>query len=475
MTAAPTKASRSGAIERARAYVESGTFERDLARRVAHKTESQKLPDTLPALQRYLDEEMVPAFKRMGFDIHIYANPLAGQGPVLLASRLEDAALPTVLGYGHGDVIRGLEDQWTKGKGPWVTARDGERLYGRGTADNKGQHTINMAALEAVMAERGGRLGFNARFIIEMGEEAGSKGLAELVAANKAAFAADVLIASDGPRVKQVRVTMTLGCRGAINFDLVCDLREGGHHSGNWGGLIANPGVILANAIASIVGPEGELLVAALKAPVMSTAVKQALADVEIDGGADGPSVDAWWGEKGLTPAERVYGSNSFNVLAFATGTPGRPVNAIPPKAVANCQLRFVAGTRPGEVMPALQAHLDAKGFRTVQVLPPPAVNDGQFAATRTEPDHPWALFVAASLQRSANAKPAIVPQMGGSICNDVFTDILGLPTVWLPHSYASCSQHAPDEHILMPLTRSAIEVMAGLYWDIGAGHAPKT
>ena len=207
---------------------------------------------------------MAPAFARLGFTTRIYDNPLPGQGPVLLATRIEDAKLPTVLGYGHGDVIRGLEDQWTKGKGPWVTARDGDRLYGRGTADNKGQHTINMAALEAVREERGGRLGFNAKFIIEMGEEAGSKGLAELVAAHKADFAADVLVASDGPRVKPERPTMTLGCRGAINFDLVCDLREGGHHSGNWGGLIANPGIILAHALASIVGPKGELLVPAL-------------------------------------------------------------------------------------------------------------------------------------------------------------------------------------------------------------------
>ncbi len=50
---------------------------------------------------------------------------------------------------------------------------------------------------------------------------------------------------------------MALGCRGAVNFDLVVDLREGGHHSGNWGGLIANPGFILAHALASIVGTEG--------------------------------------------------------------------------------------------------------------------------------------------------------------------------------------------------------------------------
>ena len=50
----------------------------------------------------------------------------------------------------------------------------------------------------------------------------------------------------------------------------------------------------------------------------------------------------------------------------------------------------------------------------------------------------------------------------------------LDLPVIWIPHSYAACSQHAPDEHILMPVARSALAVMAGLYWDIGAGETPK-
>jgi len=468
------RANRAGAMARARGYVEGGAFEHDLARRVAFKTESQNLPDSLPQLRAYLDEEMVPAFARLGFSSRIYDNPRPGQGPVLLASHFEDANVPTVLGYGHGDVVRGLEDLWTKGKGPWILARDGARLYGRGTADNKGQHTINMAALDAVKAERGGRLGFNAKFIIEMGEEAGSKGLAELVASHKAEFAADVLVASDGPRVKPERPTLSLGCRGALNFDLVCDLREGAHHSGNWGGLIANPGIILAHALASITGPKGELRLAALRAPPMSPAVKAALADVEIDAGADGPAVDAWWGEPELSPAERVYGANVFNILAFTTGTPGRPMNAIPPKAVANCQLRFVAGTDTQSILPALQQHLNSEGFQSVQVTAPPASNSGGFAATRTEPDHPWVGFVAASLQRSDNSKPALIPQTGGSICNDVFTDVLGMPTIWVPHSYAACSQHAPDEHLLLPLARSAVQLMAGLYWDIGEGKAPR-
>src|SRR5262249_44888389 len=158
--------------------------------------------------------------------------------------------------------------------------------------------------------------GFNAKFIIEMGEEAGSKGLAELVAAHKGDFAADLLVASDGPRVKPERPTITLGCRGAINFDLVCELREGGHHSGNWGGALANPALVLANALASIVGPTGQLLVSALQAPPMSHSVKEALADVDLDGGESGPEINPWWGEPGLTPAERVYGTNVFHVLA---------------------------------------------------------------------------------------------------------------------------------------------------------------
>jgi acetylornithine deacetylase/succinyl-diaminopimelate desuccinylase-like protein len=463
---------REGAVKRAEGYFDGGGFEAELSGLVAIRTESQKLPESLSDCHAYLDSAMRPAFEAMGFACRIYDNPLPGQPPVLLATRFEDEALPTVLGYGHGDVVTGMEDAWTKGAGPWITARDGERLYGRGTADNKGQHLVNMAALRAVMAERS-RLGFNCKFMIEMGEETGSKGLAELVAAQKADFAADVLIASDGPRAKQDRPTLTLGCRGAVNFDLVVNLREGAHHSGNWGGLLANPGFILAHALASIVGPTGELLVEALKAPPMSQAVKDALSDVTVEGGADGPTVDEWWGEPGLSPAERVYAANAFNILAFSTGTPGKPVNAIPPTAVANCQLRFVAGTGVAGIIPALERHLAAHRHRLVTVMPPPKVNDGSFRASRTEPDHPWAMFVRGSLERTAGAKPAIVPSMGGSICNGVFTDILGIPAIWIPHSYAGCSQHAPDEHILMPLMRDALRLMAGLYWDIGAGGMP--
>src|SRR6202034_2257116 len=141
---------------------------------------------------------------------------------------------------------------------------EGERWYGRGTADNKGQHSINLAALSLVLEARG-RLGFNVKFLIETGEETGSPGLRAICETEREALAADVLIASDGPRLRSDLPTLFLGTRGVCNFDLTVNLREGGHHSGNWGGLLANPGTVLSNAIASLVDARGRILVEKLR------------------------------------------------------------------------------------------------------------------------------------------------------------------------------------------------------------------
>ena len=463
---------RDRAITAATDYLDSGGFEADMARRVAIPSESQTT-DGLPHCARYLDDEMIPAFQAMGFETQVFQNPLPDCGPILLATRHEVSGLPTVLGYGHGDVIRGLDDQWTEGAGPWETARDGERLYGRGTADNKGQHGINMAALRAVLDTRGA-LGFNAKFMIETGEENGSAGVKEVVEANMDAFAADVFIASDGPRVRVDQPTISLGARGAQNFDLICHMRDGGHHSGNWGGALADPAAMLSHAIATIVTPKGQIQVKEWLPPQMTNAVRDALKGVELDGGPDGPAVDRDWGEPGLTPAENVYAWNSFAVLAMTSGNPASPVNAIAPHARAHCQLRYIAGTDVADILPALRRHLDAHGFAHVEVAPPPEANSAGFGASRTELDDPWAVWVRQSVERSTGQVPVIIPQMGGSICNDIFTDIMGLPAIWLPHSYTACSQHAPNEHVLIPLCREALGLMAGLYWDLGDPQVAK-
>ena len=455
--------SRDRAIAHAEKYFDEGGFFADLARRVAIPTESQN-PERAADLRRYLAGEMQPSFERLGFSCRIYDNPVAKYGPFLVAERIEDPALVTVLSYGHGDVIRGQDASWKAGLDPWTLKRDGDRLYGRGTADNKGQHSINLAGVAAALATRG-KLGFNIKVLIETGEEVGSPGLKDFCSKNKNLLKADVLIASDGPRLQPGRPTMFLGSRGAFNLDLLVDLREGGHHSGNWGGLLANPGIILAHALASITGPKGEIKLKEWRPDTLAPAVREALAGLEVDGGADGPKVDPDWGEPDLTPAERVFGWSSFEVLAFTTGNPDRPVNAIPPRASAHVQLRYVVGVDPADIVPALQRHLADAGFPMVKVT---AAREGFFQATRLDPRHPWVIWAKNSLEKTSRQQTAILPNLGGSLPNDIFADDLGLPTVWIPHSYASCNQHAPNEHMLAPVARDALRLMAGLMWDLG-------
>jgi acetylornithine deacetylase/succinyl-diaminopimelate desuccinylase-like protein len=452
--------SRAQAISAAERYFDDGRFLVDLARRVAIPTESQN-PARAAALADYLENEMAESLERMGFTCRIIENPSPGHGPFLVGERIEDPKLPTVLTYGHGDVIRGQDEQWRSGLAPWKLHREGDRIYGRGTADNKGQHTINLAALETVLRARG-RLGFNLKVLLETGEEVGSPGLKAMCEQNKERLRADVLIASDGPRLQPQRPTLFLGSRGALNFDVVVDLRAGGHHSGNWGGLLANPGIILAHAIASITDARGAIRVPEWRPNSLTPSVKLALKDLQVDHSDE-------WGEPGLTPAERVFGWCSFEVLAFVTGNPERPVNAIPPRASAHCQLRYVVGIDPADIVPALERHLAREGFNSVVVK---QAREGFFPATRLDPEHPWVRWAETSIARTAGAKPAILPNLGGSLPNDVFSETLGLPTVWVPHSYANCSQHAPDEHLLASVARDALRLMTGLFWDLGESEA---
>lgn len=454
--------SRNEAISRIESYFDNGTFKTDLARRVAIRTESP-IPKSRPQLYLYLIDEISPYLEAMGFNCQVFDNPSNDGGPFLVARRYESGNVPTVMTYGHGDVVRGYDEQWREGLNPWLVTEEGERWYGRGTADNKGQHTINLAAMKTVLETRG-QLGFNVVALIETGEECGSPGLKDFCATHKELFEADVFIASDGPRLQPDIPTIFMGSRGVFNFTMTICLRDGSHHSGNWGGLLANPGVMMAHALATIVDAKGQILVGAWKSKPMTNSVRQALAKLKVGGGDGSPEIDPEWGEPGMTAEEKVFGSNTFEIRAFETGNPRNPVNAIPPSAVVHGHLRFVVGSDPEIFLPTLRAHLDDHGFDMVELEGGPDI----MYATRLDPDHPWARWVVKSIEETSVHDVAVLPNLGGSLPNDVFADVLELPTIWVPHSYAGCSQHAPNEHVLAPTCRDALRIMTGLWWDLG-------
>ncbi len=112
-------------------------------------TESQN-PARAKELDDYVRRLMAPELERLGFTCKILTVEGA-KGPFLIAERIEDPSLVTVLGYGHGDTVLGMEGRWIDNLNPFeLTERDG-KWYGRGVVDNKGQHSINLAALEAVL------------------------------------------------------------------------------------------------------------------------------------------------------------------------------------------------------------------------------------------------------------------------------------------------------------------------------------
>jgi len=456
---------RTSAIERARGVFDDGHFVTQLAELVAYPTESQVV-SRRDDLYRYCSDGFGPLLRQAGFETHIYDNPRTEFGPFLIGTRVEDTSLPTLLIYGHGDVVRAMPERWRQGLDPWQLSIEGDRIYGRGVVDNKGQHLLALEALTAVLAERG-LLGFNVKFLVETGEETGSPGLLDFIRQNRDVLASDAFIALDGPRQSMAVPDITLGTRGGVALDLVIDLREGSHHSGHWGGLLADPGFLMAHALAAIVSQDGRILVPGWTPAQIPNSVRDACARVVVEDLPGTPVPEPWWGEPGLTRPERIYMWTSVIVLASVSGQPEAPVNAVAGTARARIQIRHTVDVPAETLVPNLRAHLDAHGLQLVKIEP--VVERDMFLASRTDPDNPWVQRVVRSMARTAGRQPNVIPTSSASGPSEFFKAELGVPVMWIPHSYGGCGQHGPDEHGLGTLFRDGLGLMAGVFWDLGS------
>ena len=201
-----------------------------------------------------------------------------------------------------------------------------------------------------------------------------------------------------------------------------------------------------------------------LESPAVPDSVARALASV-LPGEPLGPELEACWGDAERSHAERVFASNALEVLAFDVGNAKAPVNAIPGSARAYLQLRFVPGCDVDTILPCLRAHLDQRGFADIEVS---LSRDQPMPATRLDPDNPFAREIRASMERTLGVAPVVLPSLGGSLPNACFSETLGLATVWVPHSYPGCNQHAPNEHLLEAVAREALAIMTGIFYDLG-------
>ncbi len=392
------------------------------------------------------------------------------EGHPMVLARWEGApGAPTVLLYGHYDVQPPdpLEEWLSPPFEP--TIRDG-RIYARGAGDNKGQHFAQLLALEAHLAVTG-RLPCNVIVLLEGEEEIGSPRIAQFVRDNADRLRADLVVTADGPLQPSGRAVVNLGVRGVVNFDLVARTGRTDAHSGNHGGVMPNAIWTLVHLLATMKSPDGRITIEGLDDPIVppSDAERAAAAALPVD-------LPGYMAEMGLDrldePADRGFHDRlmfhptlTINGLHGGYGGAGSKT-VLPCSAVAKCDIRLVPEMTPDQVLSAVRAHV-AKHAPEVEV-----VAHGGMLPSRTPIESPFTKVIVDAIRTARGEEPYLVPSMGGSLPDYVFTKILGVPAFVTPYANADEANHAPNENIEIALFHAGIRTGAALLSRLGEMRA---
>ncbi|GAB3878350.1 M20/M25/M40 family metallo-hydrolase [Kibdelosporangium lantanae] len=361
-----------------------------------------------------------------------------GGWPALVGTA--DGPGPHVLIYGHYDVQpAGPLDLWTTP--PFEpTIRDG-RMYGRGTADNKGQHLAQLLGLRALRDLTGG---FPCRVtvLLDGEEEIGSPNLATAV---RQVGRPDLAVWSDGPVHDSGRACVSLGVRGILMFELRARGANRPLHSGNWGGVAPNPAWALVQLLATMRTAGGTVTVAGFAddVPPLSDGQRAALADLPVDVAATLEAIGAAGMEPpaGLGFHERLaVPTLTVNSLSCADSGDHRAV--IPDVAIARCEARLVAGQTPGQVADAIRRHV-RKYAPDVEFVP-----DAAMTPSTTLPESPYTATILQAVEDGLGERPLLVPSIGGSLPIAELSDGLSCPCYGVPFANVDEANHAPDENL---------------------------
>ena len=399
-----------------------------------------------------------------GLGLETELIPTAGW-PVVCGRRNDAPGKPTVILYGHYDVQPPdpLEEWISPPFEP--TIRNG-RLYARGVGDNKGQHSAQLFAIESLLA-CSGTLPCNIIVLLEGEEEVGSPNMPEFVRTHKDKLAADLVIISDGPMDVSGRSTLEFGVRGVVSFELRARGANKDLHSGNWGGVVPNPLWTLVHLLASMKNYKGEITIdgiydnvqrpteleheALAKLPIDVEAVKRDLELTHLDQPLERPYFDrlALWPTLTINGLHGGYGGQGSKTV-------------LPHEAIAKCDIRLVEAQSVEEVFAKVEAHVK-------RVAPDVEfIRQGGMDPSKTPLDSPFTKPIFEAIIEAQGAEPQIVPAMGGSLPNYVFTKTLGLPTFLVPYANADEANHAPNENLEVERFIMGIKTGAAMLVHVG-------
>lgn len=400
--------------------------------------------------------------------------------PYVYAERMRHPDRPTLLLYAHHDVQPpGREALWksppfepTRRAGP-----GGERLYGRGTADDKAGILIHLSAIEAWL-QATGDLPVNVKLVIEGEEETGSRHLPEFLRSFRPMLDADALVLTDTTNLDCGKPALTVALRGLVGLEVEVRALTKTVHSGMWGGPLPDPVIALARMLGGLLDDDGGIALRELRRDIraLSPAEIRELEAVPYDeaefreqsGLLPGARI-LDQGRPNLPPPARIWREPSLTVTAIQASSRAQAGNIVNDAAWAKVTVRLVPKMDPAHVIAVLKAHLRERCPWGLDVSFPS--EGGSPAWEMPGEKTQGAAFKAARRALEAGyGSPSFLMGCGGSIpFVQPFADALGgVPTLLVGVEDPHTNAHGENESLLIGDFRSACRAQALLFGELG-------
>lgn len=419
----------------------------------AHAGDVRRMAEWLAAHMRGLGLANVAVMPTAGHPV-VYGEWL-GAGP----------DRPTVLVYGHYDVVPALmEDGWeTPPFEP--TVKDG-KVYARGATDNKGQLFIHVKALESYL-KTAGSAPVNVKFLIEGEEEVSSPNLTPFIKAHLDMLKADVCVVSDTSMRVIEEPAITHSLRGMTYIEIELEGPKEDLHSGLWGGAAHNPALALVEILGKLYNADQTIAVPGFYDDVVPLTPEEramiAKTDLSEEQYKQATGVPALWGDADYTIRERISARPTLDINGLWSGWSGPgPKTIIPAKAGAKLSSRLVGNQDPDRIYALL------KGY--IETITPPTVTVTVSLLTTGKPalipfNLPEMQAAARAYQRGWGYAP-VFTRGGGSIpvVADIY-DLMKIPVVMMGYGLDTDGLHSPNEHYSLEMFQRGIET-AIVYLD---------
>lgn len=383
--------------------------------------------------------------------------------PVVYAEKIIDNKLPTVMVYGHYDVMPAEPlELWTSN--PFEPDfRDG-KLYARGADDDKGQSFLHAKAFEYLV--RTNQLKCNVKFILEGEEEIGSPNLSKFCKENKELLACDTILVSDTSMLSADKPSITTGLRGLAYWEIEVTGANRDLHSGIFGGAVANPITELSKILAQLIDKNGKITVPGFYDDVIAlTDEEQKLTDQipfdEKEYKSD-LGIKHTFGEKPYSVIEQTGVRPTMDLCGIWGGYTGEGSKTVlPSKAFAKLSARLVPNQRSEKIRKLVKDHIISLAPKHIDIEVRWLHGAESYVCPIDSPEY----RAAERAYKKVFGKRPLAVRRGGSIgVIPVFEEALGVKPILMGFGLESNSIHSPNEHFQLDLYKKGFETIVEFY-----------